>query len=285
MSPLPGDLISDDVRLATLPSTFTRLTGIINDPRSSLNDISRIISEDQALTAKLLRLANSAYFGLPGKVDTITHAVTVIGTLQLQDLVLATSVMGMFTGIPPALINMQEFWLHSLGCGVSGRVLATFRREANIERFFVAGILHDVGRLVICLKLPEQFRQVLEFSRSENRLLYEAEQEVLGFDHAKVGGLLLKKWKLPTLLVDSASFHHAPARSDQFPEETATAHISDIVAHALELGCSGETTVPPPAAGAWERVGLPLSVLSHVVTQTHRQFGAAAEIMFPAGGA
>src|SRR5208283_2218048 len=149
----PCDLIKSDSKLAILPSTFTRLTETINDPRSSLSDIGSIISEDQSLTALLLRLANSAYFALPGKVETITHAVTVIGTQQLQDIVLATSVMGMFKGIPASLISMQEFWRHNLGCGVAGRIFATFRREANTESFFVAGILHDVGRLVMCLTL------------------------------------------------------------------------------------------------------------------------------------
>lgn len=278
----PCDLIRSDVRLATLPSTFTRLTERINNPRSSLGDISGIISEDQALSARLLRLANSAYFGMPRKVDTITNALTVIGTQQLQDIVLATSVMGMFTGIPASLISMQEFWRHSLGCGVAGRILATFRREANIERFFVSGILHDLGRLIICLKLPDQFRRVIELCRTENIMLYEAEQELLGFDHAGLGGLLLEEWKLPTILVDGALFHHNPKRSMRFYEETCIAHVSDMIAHAMELGSSGEKSVPPQRDQAWKNIGLPLSILCHVVTQTHRQFEAAVEIICPA---
>ena len=129
------------LEIPSLPMIFTRIDEAVNNPRSSLADIGRIISEDSSLTARLLKIVNSAFYSFPSKIETISRAVTVVGTQQLRDLALATSVMKLFQGIPPDLINMEAFWKHSIACGVAARVLAAHKREANIERFFVAGIL------------------------------------------------------------------------------------------------------------------------------------------------
>ncbi|BDV41938.1 HD family phosphohydrolase [Geotalea uraniireducens] len=264
-------LVGETVTVYSLPFFYERLNEAINHPRSSIDDIARIITEDQGLTVRLLKLANSPMFGYYSRVDSITKAVTIIGTQQLRDLALAASVMGIFRGIPEELLNMTSFWRHSIACGMIARGLATYRREINVERFFVAGMLHDVGQLVLCTSAPEVVREMLEASRDRQSLHYLTERERLGFDHAAVGGALLRTWKIPPVIGEPVACHHAPATAGQFPLEAALIHVADIICQALEFGFSGEWFVPPLNDGAWERLGIPVSVLGTILHQTEPQ--------------
>jgi HD-like signal output (HDOD) protein len=144
-------LVSETATVYSLPLFYEKLTAIINHPRCSIDDIANIITEDQGLTARLLKLANSPMFGYFSKIDTIGKAVTIIGTEQLRDLALAMSVIEIFKNIPKEMFDMESFWQHSIACGIVARSLATYRRETNVERYFAAGILHDVGQLVMCV--------------------------------------------------------------------------------------------------------------------------------------
>lgn len=275
----PDDFISNDVKVSSPPTIFLLINETINNPRSSVMDIASIISGDQGLTARLLRLANSPLYGFPSRIETITQAVTILGTHQINDLVLATTVLKFFERIPKDLIEMKSFWHHSIACGLSARVLATYRREANVERFFVAGILHDIGRLIIYTKMPEQSFELLVRSKKQGELMYKGEREMMGFDHADVGGALLQKWKLPLSIKEMVWFHHRPASAMHFPGETAVIHVSDIIAHAMQLGSSGEGFVPPLEAKAWEYIGLSASILSPAMNQIEQQFAETIKML------
>jgi HD-like signal output (HDOD) protein len=274
-------LTKSGFQVPSLPIIFTRLNSAVNDPRASFTDISRIISEDPSLTARLLRIVNSALYSLPTKVETILRAVTIVGTQQVRDLALATSVVQLFKGIPEELMSMESFWRHSLACGVASRILATLRREANVEKYFVGGMLHDIGRLVICMDQPEPARISLIRCRKEGELLNQVETELLGFDHAAVGGTLLRAWKLPDSIQEMVTFHHRPQQAHRFPVETAVIHVSDILTHVMELGSSGEQLIPPLAPQAWKHIGLPISVLSGAMDQIKLQFGIAVQTILP----
>lgn len=264
-------LVDETNTVYSLPFFYERLSEAINHPRSSVADIARIITEDQGLTARLLRLANSPMFGYFARVDTITKAVTIIGTQQLRDLALAASVMGIFRGIPEELMNMASFWRHSIACGIIARSLATWRRELNVERFFVAGILHDMGELVMCASMPEAVREMILESRETGSLHFATEHARLGFDHAAVGGALLRKWKIPPNIAEPVSCHHAPWRAEQFPLEAGVIHLADIICQAMEFGFSGEWHVPPLDVGVWERLGIPVSMLGTILKQSEPQ--------------
>ena len=240
-------------------------------------DIAKIIREDPGLTARLLRIVNSAFYNFPSRVDTISQAVTIIGTQQLGALALATSVMQLFKGLPDGFVSMDSFWRHSVGCGLAARVLATLRRETNAERYFVAGVLHDIGRLVMFIKAPDASREALMSSREGKKLLYESERESFGFTHAVVGGVLLQTWKLPASLEEVVMFHHNPKAATKFPVEAAIVHVADIIAHAMELGGNGEIYVPALDGEAWDMLGLPPSVLASVMEQVERQFADAIQ--------
>lgn len=258
--------------LLSLPNVVARLDNIVNDPLSSNRDVARVIGEDPGLTARLLRLANSALYGFPGRIDTITRAVTIIGTHQLRDLALATGVVGMFEGADVEAVNLDAFWRHSVVCGVAARVIATCRREANIEHHFIAGLLHDVGRLVMIGQAPEHYRALLAESEDTGELLHVVEQRRLGFDHAEVGAALLRRWNLPESLALAVSLHHRPSpRNGACHTGGAIVHVANVIAHAIETGARGEFCVPPLDPRAWDHLRLPVTVLPWILRQLDSQ--------------
>jgi HD-like signal output (HDOD) protein len=193
---------------------------------------------------------------------------------------LATSVLRIFKGIPPDLVSMESFWQHSVACGLAARLLATYRRDANPERFFVAGMLHDVGRLILYTRIPDLGRETLLEAKVRRVLLHEVEMKQLGFSHAAVGGILMQMWKLPSTLEDVVSYHHEPHNATRFPAEAAIVHVADIIAHAMEFGNSGETHVPPLNPDAWNRLGISPSVLPVILEQMDRQFKETMHSLF-----
>ncbi len=267
----PSDLLKGHTQISSLSTIYTRLNEAINNPGASMSDIGQIITDDPGLTARLLRLVNSAFFGFPSKIETIARAIVIVGVQQLRDLAMATSIVNVFKGTPEHLVSMESFWRHSIACGVAARIIATYRRETNTERFLVAGMLHDVGRLIINMKIADQAREALLRSKSDGGLLYTAEREVIGFDHAAVGHALLVAWNLPASLQEAVGYHHNPCGAQRFPMETAIVHLADIIAHATQFGTSGERFVPPLDGKAWEIMGLPTSILSPTLDQLERQ--------------
>lgn len=264
-------IVEETSTVYSLPLFYEHLNEAINHPRSSIDDIAKIITEDQGLTARLLRLANSPMFGCYAKVDTITKAVTIIGTQQLRDLALAASVMGVFKGIPEDLLTMSSFWRHSIACGIIARTLAVYRRESNVERLFVAGMLHDIGQVVLATARPDAIRKILEEQRDSGKFYMALEQEQLGFNHADLGGALLKKWKIPASIGEPVAFHHKPDAAEQFRLETALVHLADIICQAMEFGQGAELSVPPLDESAWDRLGLLPNMFETVLKQSEAQ--------------
>jgi putative nucleotidyltransferase with HDIG domain len=254
------ELLQGDDQLATLPEVFYKLNAAIEDPECNFDDIGEIISVDPALSVRLLRIVNSAFYGFSTQVETITHALTIIGTDQLTQLVLATSVMSQFKGIPDDLLDMDSFWRHSITAGLAARSIAALSGEYNVERFFVAGLLHDIGRLVLCIRAPGETAEVFIKAQASEKPLYVEEQAAFGFDHAELGGQLLRAWSLPERLIEAVAFHHFPEKATNHSEETAVVNLADAIAYSLKLGTSGETFIPPMETKSWESIGLPESL-------------------------
>ena len=267
-------------QLASLPLIFTRINEVVDNPTSSMSDIARIIMEDAGLSSRLLRLANSSFYGFPSRIETITHALTIIGIQQLRDLALATSVMTIFRNVPQDIVDMNSFWHHSTACGVAARVLATYRREPNVERYFVAGILHDIGRLMLLQQAPDEMQTIIERQSEGDELMVDVEREVLGIDHAKLGGLLLRAWKLPASVEEPVAYHHSPRRAGRYQAGAALVHLANILAHVLQLGDRSQQYVPPLEPEAWDRLGFKPSLLSSVISKVEQQYASAEQIIF-----
>jgi len=275
----PSDLILGSVQLSSPPLIYVRLLEVINHPRGGAADVAKVVLDDAALTARLLRVVNSAFYAFPRPIETVSQAVTVVGTSQIRDLALATSVVQLFKDVPKDLVDMDGFWRHSLACGVGARVLAGMRREGNVERFFVAGILHDLGKLIIYQRCPEEARTVLEEAKNDRTLVHLAERNVLGFDHGQVGEALLDQWRMPLSLREALHFHHSPRRATRYPVEASAVHVADIMANALGFGQGGQAFVPPLSHRAWDTLAIDVLYLPSTIEEIDRQFQGAVHLV------
>lgn len=244
--------------LVTLPDVFIRINQLVENPDSSVAQIAEAISRDPAFTVRLLRVANSPFYGFSSSIDTVGKAVSVIGTSQIRNLALSTAIASSFAGLPNSLVSMENFWRHSLYCALAARLLARRAGRCDAEAVFTAGLLHDVGELVIFNRLPELAREALQLvlDSAETLGVHEAERNVIGFDHAQVGGELARQWKLPGLLQECIAFHHAPAEAQQFAREVAVVHIANSLAVMAELDTLAHEDVSPIDARAWQTIGL-----------------------------
>lgn len=268
----PEDLLKGIVQVSSLPTIYTKINEAVNNPQSSMKDISNIITDDPGLTSRILQLVNSAFYGYPSKIETVGRALFIVGTQQIRDIALATSIMSLFEGMPEDLVSMESFWRHSVACGIAAKILATYRRcEMNGERFFAAGIIHDLGRLILYKNLPEKAKGMILQAKSSGELLYSVEKASMGFDHSDLGRVLVQYWNLPPSLEEVVAYHHSPRDARRYPIETAVVHIADIIVHAMQLGSSGEHYIPPLDDKAWELIGIPTSVLSPAMDQLERE--------------
>ncbi len=265
-------LVESATEFAILPTVYFKVDEAINDPCKSNHHLSQIINEDAVLAAKLLRIANSALFNFPSKVDTISRAITVIGMQQLKDMVLSCSVIKTFNHLPADLVNMDSFWRHSMATAVAARLLATYCKEPNVERYFVAGLLHDIGQLVLFSEIPDVICDVIQKALSMQLLLQDTELKIVGFTHAEVGALLIKSWKLPECLEDAVGYHHSPASAKTSFREVAIVHVADLMTTALQFGRSGEFYAPKLNDDVWKSLGLSASMIPLIVQQLERQY-------------
>jgi HD-like signal output (HDOD) protein len=232
-------------KLPSLPALYYELNEAVQNPDSSLEEIVGILEKDQGLSSRLLRLANSAFYGVPSQIGTLAEAVQIIGFRQVQDLVLSTSVIQAFQNVPEDLLDVGSFWKHSIACGLASALLARQRHDPVPERLFLGGLLHDIGRLVLVLKAPAESVKILRRCESEQALASPIEQQELGFDHAALGAELLRLWKLPLPLREMVHGHHNPGVSSVMFPDTFLIHYADFITSALQYGRSGEVFLAP----------------------------------------
>jgi HD-like signal output (HDOD) protein len=259
----------DDTQFASFPDIYYRIDKVLRDPKSSVFHLADTVSTDTSLSAKLLKLANSAYYGLPSKTDSISRAIALIGTKELSTLAMGVLAIRFFKGIPQQFINMKTFWTHSVACGIFASILAQHKIGFTEEKFFIAGLLHDMGRLIISMGLPRNMTYAVCRSRRKSTPLYEIEDEIFAFNHAKAAALLLQKWEFPITLEHMVKHHHDPVGSPN-PLESSIIHMADIMAIAFQFGHSGEVMVPPLQERAWEALAISPSVIEPTLVQTER---------------
>lgn len=279
-STTPETLVSEVRDLVSLPDIAIQINALVEDLHSTAGDIATVISTDPSLTARLLRVANSPFFGLSTRVATVDRAVTVVGAKPIRDLVIATCAVRSFKGIPNTLVSMDDFWYHSLYCAIIARLLGRNRKLPHADSLFVAGLLHDIGQLVIFNRKPEAAREIMRLSMEDphDMDINQAEKEVLGFDHADVGGLLLHNWHLPPLLEECVALHHRPADAKTFPTEVAIVHIANVIATLAEINSTHLEDVPAIEPGAWKQAGIREEMLEPVMREAQRQFRDARQV-------
>ncbi len=259
--------------ISSLPTVFIKVGELIEDPESSAVQVGQVIENDPALTSKLLQLANSAFYGFRGRIETVTRAVSIIGFKQLKDLVLAISVRSTFGEFEDnSMLTMKKFWEHCIASGIACRVLSVYQGNRACESAFVAGFLHDLGRLLLLERYPEKCLRIYEIAREEGRAPEEIEREVFGFTHADVGSELVRTWNLPASLAAAIAFHHCPSQANEHAKLASIVHVADVIVHSCEMGTSGNFRVPALDKEAWKATGLKSSALNPAVLKLHEQF-------------
>lgn len=275
MQLMPIDLVRGDVELPSLSVVFQQFTTKLDDPGARAEDFAEIISTDTALTVRLLKLVNSAYYSFSSTITDVPHAITIIGLNELRDMILAISVVEFFDGLPNELVSMQTFWQHSVLTGLLAKEMQTSPQIKSRQSLFTAGMLHDVGSLVIFNRLPEQARAVLERQQREDRPRHLVERDVIGFDHAAVGAELMKHWELPEFLVEVVGCHLEPKQAGQFAEETGVVDLANRLAALLsEQEMPGEAMLQELMRGSGDSLRLTVSDLEAAIEQAKEKLGS-----------
>lgn len=278
INPRLEKLVFKSDRMPSLPGVFQRIKEAVEDPGSSFEDIARIVSNDQSLSARLLRLANSSFYGYPSDVFSVPDALAVIGLQQFKNMALSTCIMDVFRGIPSRLVNMENFWRHSIACGLCARIMALELREANSERFFLGGLMHKIGRLLIVQEEPDKALEILKRAQKEDLPLHLIEQEVLGFDHCEIGGALLESWKLPPSLAEFLRHYLKPVLARISVQDVSLIHLADFIVETLRLGSAGDRFAPEFSEAAWGHSGLHESRLYYIVEELLRQYDEVCNV-------
>lgn len=282
MKPTIVELVQGVGGLVSLPDVFVRINQLVESPDSSIADIAGAVSRDPAFTVRLLRVANSPFYGFSSSIDTVSKAVSIIGTSQIRNLALSTAIANSFAGLPNTLVSMENFWRHSLYCALAARILARKAGKCDAEAMFTAGLLHDIGELVIFNRLPELAKEslTLVLDNADGLTVHQAERQVLGYDHAQVGGELARQWKLPSVLEECIGCHHSPGEAKRHPREAAIVHIANALAVMAELDTLNSEDVSPIDPHAWEVIGLQAEDVVEDVVQATRAEIAEAEKLF-----
>lgn len=285
----PQQLVQEVEHLFSLPDVAIRLNELIDQPDTSTKELVEVVQLDAGIAATVLRLANSAWYGLPSRVDTISRAITLIGTKALRDLVLSTSVITTFKGISAEFVDMMDFWDNSVTCGVVTRNLAKKCGIRESERMFLAGLLHKVGRLVFYASRPVQYRQVLMDKDMGEAAIVEAERTVFGFTFAELGGALLRAWRVPEALDEVIAYQINPNEAPYYQKEAAIVHMAgDIAFHMspdikarFQLGEYNLTF----DEDAWNSLGLEREVLTEIMQTSLIQSFELLDIVNPRASA
>jgi putative nucleotidyltransferase with HDIG domain len=273
--------------LPTPPLVFTQISKVVNDPNKSAYDIAAILSEDPAMSAKVLKITNSAYYGLSGTVTSVKHAIVIIGLESLKSLVISASLIDMFKGDRVGHEFQDRFWRHSLAAAFGSRVLMRAIRPQDFglcELAFSAGLLHDIGKMVMYLQSPQKSQAVMKNGGQGGEHELQTERELFGFDHAAVGGALAERWKMPPEIYRAIAHHHEPTQFEDPLHLVEVIHVADALSYHALSEDSENFSAPRIEPGVFDRAGLALEQMSQYAEALKQEYVKAETFIKMARG-
>ncbi len=247
--------------LPTIPPVVTRLLEIVDSEEISIKEIGDVISRDQVLSARVLKIVNSPIYGFPGRISSVSQALMLIGLSAIKGMLLGVSIFEIMQK------TMVGLWEHSIGAAAAARLIASRAGLKDVEEASVAGLIHDIGKVVLGIRYTEEYRAVLERTGEEQRYVIELERDVFGVTHAQAGGWIAQKWNFPVNLVEAIGYHHKPALSREAGRLVSVVHLSDAVVKMMGFGFSGDPYLHPVERKAWELLGLTEEDLREVLSE------------------
>ncbi|MDK2897566.1 MAG: hypothetical protein PWP04_1686 [Candidatus Atribacteria bacterium] len=254
--------------LPALPAVVRQVMELTEDPNSTARDINEVLNKDQSMTAKVLRLANSAFYGFPRRIPTVTDATIMLGFQTIRSIVMAASVSNLLSQeVEGYALLPGELWKHSQSAAISARLISREVKFPKLELAYTAALLHDIGKVILNSYLQEVYQEVMEKVEEENLSFLQAEEEILGFNHALVGSKVAEKWNLPHELVEAIAFHHSPELAKDNPKLTAIVHVSDFVCVTMGVGVGTDGFLYPISPQAMGLLGLEEGDIHRIIAQ------------------
>ncbi|SHE21104.1 HDOD domain-containing protein [methanotrophic endosymbiont of Bathymodiolus puteoserpentis (Logatchev)] len=270
-----ADLLQGDVQLASPPNIYFELQKVSEDPNKSLADAAFIIEQDAALSLKLLKIVNSAFYGFPAQITSISRAITMIGIKELRSIVLSTVIIDKFSNLPGDMINMHDFWARSLRCALIAQELDKHLSNEFSDSAFLCGLVHNIGQLVFLLRIPELARKsFLAFQAQEGQQSalteIDIEKSLIGFDHFQTGAALTKLWNLPDLITDSIRLHAYPDNTGIYHKLASIIRVADTYSRIdLDWSNLGQNNL-----------GMSIDEISMILDTTHEKFEQIFKVFY-----
>jgi len=275
----PRELKGIIKEIPTLPVIYQELFQKMQDPNVSVPQIAEIISQDQALTAKILHLVNSAFYGYSKEIKTISRAVVILGFQAVRSAALAISVFDYFNGEGSSQIDMAQFWKHSIATASICKILAAEIRINQQEEAFVVGLLHDTGKLIEKRYFPADFNELCEAAQEQHLTWYDTEKVLFQIHHATIGKAIFRAWNFPTSVVDAVQFHHAPESATKYPQLAALAHLADYMSYPLDYPSPGALAPEGCNPIALKILGISLNDCQNLVPKFREDLESSIEVL------
>ncbi len=241
---------------------------LTEDPDSTAQDINYILNQDQAITARVLKMANSAFYGFPRRIGSVTDAIILLGFRTLRSIVMAASVSDILNKeIEGYALEYGELWRHSQCAAMAARLIARKSKFAFLDLAYTAALLHDIGKVILNNTMKETYREVVALVNEESISFIEAENKILGFNHAEVGARVADKWNLPPETVEAIQLHHSPEEAQVNPRLTAIVHLADAICVSMGIGMGIDGLLYPMSGEAMQLLGLDELEIENVISE------------------
>ncbi|MEF2231070.1 MAG: HDOD domain-containing protein [Pseudodesulfovibrio sp.] len=260
--------------LPTLPHVLEEVTKLVEDPDASSEAIARVIATDQVLSAKVLKMVNSPIYGFPGRISSIQHALVLLGFNVIRGIIISTSVFDMMVQA------MKGLWEHSLGCATACNIIARRAGFEDPEEYAVAGLLHDLGKVVTAVQLPDLHRAILDTVEAKQLTYFQAEKDVMGFGHDRINAWLARHWGLPPNIREAMARHHAPQLAQFYKPMSCVVHIGNFLVRLFEFGNSGDDQTSYLRPEALMELNFKMSDLDKVMDEMADQFLEVSDLTF-----